>query len=331
MSITRFLVALCASWIINAHADDPLPDGVQLKIEPINHDTRYLLGEPIRLRMTLSGSNTQYVVEVAQNFGWTEQVNVSPQRGVFRYQEVDHPHVLAFEPLTAEGHTWFILVNGTVDIRAPGTYEITVTTSHLWPADRQRVFEGRDRPLNLTSNVLTIRVSKMPAQEEEARLDKASKVLDIPDVDQGAQHTALIDLACLKGDQAARKKVEIFLRDQLDIVAVWYAQAGLALSTNKMLELNLLEKAWTSPTVAPDGNMLNEMLELQRLAAGLPNAGWSEVAEPESARLRSQVARYLKLLEQAFPRKQGAARHQTEEFLRECRKPGGSSEIYCGG
>jgi hypothetical protein len=102
-----------------------------------------------------------------------------------------------------------------------------------------------------------IRIAPMPEQEEAKRVAQLSEAIAKTDNSDGLDHAAEVQLACLEGDIAARKKVALYVTGRDDITAI--RKTGLALSKNKELELQLLDEAWRSLDRVPDWYFLDEM------------------------------------------------------------------------
>jgi hypothetical protein len=162
----------------------------------------------------------------------------------------------------------------------------------------------------------------MPEQEEARRVDQLSSAIAKTDDSVGLDHTVEVPLACLEGDVAARKKVALFLTGHDDITGL--RKTGLALSSNKKLELQLLAAAWRSPDRIPEGYLLAEMIELRRLEKGIPVPDFRPfMAGPSKEEAVSEVAERVQYLDEivaSLSQRQGANKTTTQQFLEQQKK-----------
>jgi hypothetical protein len=98
----------------------------------------------------------------------------------------------------------------------------------------------------------------------------------------------------------------------------------LALSPNKNLELKLLDDAWRAIDRVPDQLLLDQMILLRHLAAGIPVRGWSMVAPTytmnEVIRAQAETALYIKEIVATMVKREGANKTATQAYLDEFKK-----------
>jgi hypothetical protein len=294
-------------------AQDALPSGVSVRLEPKDGRTDYLMGEPITLRLGFSADRSGYVVNTERIFGVSEQINVTPATGVFHWHGTISVDVVALTPLMATGTTMSLRLNDAVIIKNPGTYSVSVTT--------RRIAEGTRFPdlkwLTVTANPVILHIAPMPEEEEANRVARLSEAIAKTDNSDGLDHATEVQLACLEGDIAARKKVSLYLTGRDDITGI--RKTGLALSKNKELELQLLDDAWRSSDRIPDRYFLDEMIELRHLQAGIPVPDIYPVmrgrTKDEADRELAERALYIDEIVASMPQRQGANKSATQEFL----------------
>ena len=293
-----------------AQAQDALPNGVSIRLATEHGKANYLMGDPIVLRLTLSGDNADYVVDTVEMFGVSEIINVTPADQTFRWHGTISVDVVDFKPMSAAGFSIKILLNEAVQIKSPGTYTISVSTRRVVQANHQKW-------LTLTSNPLTIAVAPMPEQEEVRRLAAISEAIAKTDHWDGLNHATEVKLACLEGDRAARKKVQLYLTGRDDILGI--RETGLALSRNKQLEIELLDAAWRSPARVPDNELLDEMILLHHLDAGIPIPDRGMIApshtKDQVARAHAETAPYIAEILATMNRRHGTNKSATQAFL----------------
>jgi hypothetical protein len=298
-----------------AQTQDTLPSGVSVRLETKDGRTNYLMGEPIVMQLILSGDRSDYVVNTVRTFGVGETINVTPADQIFRWHGTVSGDVVVVTSLSTSGTSINILLNDAIVIKKPGRYSISVTTKRIAQADLQK-------GLTLTSNPVTISVAPMPEQEEANRLAVLSEAIAKADHLDGLDHPTEVRLACLEGDQAARKKVELYLTGRDDIVGI--RKTGLALSRNKELELKLLDEAWRSLERVPDQYFLDEMILLRHLKAAVPVPDSGMMApsysKDEVIRAQAETAPYISEIIATMAQREGANRSATQAFLDEVKK-----------
>jgi hypothetical protein len=312
----RYIFAGMVSLLALAVSDSPaqiqdaLPDGVSVRLTPEHGKTNYLMGDPIVLRLTLSGDSADYVVNTVEVFGVSEIINVTPADQVFRWHGTISGDLVDFKPMSAAGYSIKILLNEAVQVKNPGTYTISVSTRRVVQVNHQKW-------LTLTSNPVTIAVVPMPEQEEIGRLAALSKAIAKTDHWDGLDHATEVKLACLEGDRAARKKVQLYLTGRDDILGI--RETGLALSRNKQLEIELLDAAWRSPARAPDKKLLDEMILLRHLDAGIPTPDRGMIApsytKDQVARAHAETAPYIAEILATMNQRHGDNKSATQAFL----------------
>jgi hypothetical protein len=133
----------------------------------------------------------------------------------------------------------------------------------------------------------------------------------------GLGHATEVELACLEGDIAARKKAALYLTGRDDITGI--RKKGLALSKKKELELQLLDEAWRSIDRIPDQYFLDEMIELRHLQVGIPVPDSYPVVpgrtKDETVRDLAERALYIDEIAASMPQRQGANKSASQEFL----------------
>jgi hypothetical protein len=301
-------------------SSDPLPEGLSVRLEAPDGRTDFMMGEPIVLRLVLSSARPGYKVNMTRMFGPSETVNVTPADNVFRWHGIDTSDLITLSPVSSSGITKTVWVNNSMIIKQPGTYSVSVTTyverNGIWPT--------------VKSTAVTINLRPMSDAEEAKRLASLSKAIAKTDNSDGLDHRAEVQLACLEGDRAARKKVELYLTGRDDITGI--RKKGLALSKNKDLELKLLDEAWRDIERAPDQYLLDQMILLRHLAAGIPVRGWTMVAPAyttaEVIRAQAETAPYIKEIVATMSRRHGANKTATQAFLDEFKRQNDSELHY---
>jgi hypothetical protein len=132
-----FLAAFVAFSIGSAQEPDALPSGVSVRLDT-DGKTNYLMGEPIVLRLTLSGDNTDYAVDTMTVFGVSETINITPADQTFRWHGRVSGDVFTIAPLSETGLTMSILLNDAIVIKTPGTYSVSVSTKRIFQANPTR-------------------------------------------------------------------------------------------------------------------------------------------------------------------------------------------------
>ena len=291
------------------------PAGVSVRLELKEGKADFLMGEPIILKLTLWAEQPGYLADVTNIFGVSEQIDVTPSEGAFQWHGWNATDVITLEPLTATGRSQSLLLNDGVIIKAPGTYSVSVTTRRV--AQGTRTDFSSLKWLTLTSNPVVIHVAPMSEDEEAKRVAELSKIIAQTDHSDGLDHPAEVHLACLVGDIAARKKVELYLTGRDDITGI--RKTGLALSRNKELELTLLDEAWRSVKRVPDQYLLEQMLILRQLDAGIAVQGFRPVSagltKEEAARELADRTQYVSEILATMSHRRGTNKSATREFL----------------
>jgi hypothetical protein len=313
-------IALVALGVTDGwpQTQDALPSGVSVRLEPKDGRTDYLMGEPVNFRLTFSADHPGYMVDTVRIFGVSELISVTPTDGVFRWHGTIGTDVVELTPLTATGTSIGLRLNDAVIFNSPGTYSVSVTTRRIAEGTRSANLKW----LTLTTDPVIIRIAPMPEQEEARLVTQLSEAIAKTDNSDGLDHAAEVPLACLQGDSAARKKVALYLTGRDDITGI--RKTGLALSRNKELELQLLDEAWRSLDRVPDRNLLNVMIELRHLEAGIPvpdsHRFMPGPTKDEAVRELSERARYIDEIVATMPERQGANRSATQKFLEQEKK-----------
>jgi hypothetical protein len=299
----------------SAQTLDALPGGVNVRLDPAHGKVNYLMGEPILLRLTLSGDSPDYVVNTTRIFGVSETINVTPVDQTFRWHGTISSDVSVLRPLSVPGYSEDLLVNEAIVIKSPGTYNVSVSTRRIISANHQKW-------LTLASNPVTITIAPMPEQEEARRVAALSEAIAKTDHWDGLDHATEVKLACLQGDLAARKKVQLYLTGRDDILGI--RATGLALSRNKELELKLLDETWRSPERVPNTYFLDEMILLRHLAAGIPVPDFGMIArgstKDDVIRAQAEAASYINEIVATMARRQNANKAAAQAFLDELKK-----------
>jgi len=301
-----------------AQSESALPSGVSVRLEPIGGRTDYLMGEPINLTLSFSADHPGYVVDTQRIFGVSERFNVTPADGAFHWHGRISVDTVVITPLTATGTSRGLRLNDAVIFKNPGTYTVSVTTSGI--------AEGTKFPdlkwLTVTTNPVTVHIVPMPEDEETNRVARLSEAIAKTDNSDGLDHATEVELACLEGDIAARKKVALYLTGRDDITGI--RKTGLALSNNKKLELQLLDEAWRSSVRIPDRYFLDEMIELRHLEAGIPVPDSGPImrspTKDEAVHELAERASYIDEIVATMPQRQGANKSATQEFLDQVKK-----------
>jgi hypothetical protein len=299
---------------------NPLPKGLEVRLEAPDGKTDFMMGEPIVLQLVFSSDRPGYKVNMTRMFGPSETVNVTPADNVFRWHGIDTSDLITLTPVSSSGITKTVWVNNSIIIKQPGTYSVSVTTyverNGTWPT--------------VKSTAITINLRPMSDAEEAKRLASLSQAIAKTDTSDGLDHRAEVQLACLEGDQAARKKVELYLTGRDDITGI--RKTGLALSRNKNLELKLLDDAWRAIDRIPDQSLLDQMILLRHLGADIPERGWSMVAPVytvnEVIRAQAETAPYIKEIIAMMPKRHGDNKIATQTFLDEFKKQNESELHY---
>jgi hypothetical protein len=302
-----------------APTSNSLPEGLSVRLEASDGKTDFMMGEPIVLRLFFSSDRPGYQVNTTHMFGPSVTVNVSPAENVFRWHGIDTSDVIALTPVSSSGVSMSVRLYDSIIIKRPGTYSVSVTTgvarNGAWAM--------------VTSTAVTINLSPMPEADEAQRVASLSEAIAKTDHSDGLDHTAEVRLACLEGDRAARKKVELYLTGVDDITGI--RKKGLALSKNKDLELKLLDEAWRSVNRVPDQYLLDQMILLGHLAAGIPVRGWTMVSPGTTAevtRAQAETAPYIKEIVDTLSERHGANKTSTQAFLDEFKKHNDSELHY---
>jgi len=292
---------------------DALPAGVSVRLEAKDGKTAYLMGEPIGLRLTLSAERPGYMINLALILGVSEQINVTPVGDVFRWHGTIATDSIELLPLTARRTQISLRLNDALIFQKPGTYSVSVTTA--------RLAEGTKFPdlhwLKITTNSLIIHLAPMPEQEEARRVEQLSAAIARTDDSVALDHSLEVPLACLEGDLAARAKVALFLTGHDDITGL--RRTGLALSKNKQLELQLLDNAWRSPERIPERYLLDEMIALRELEAGIPVPDTRPImagpSQEKAAREAAERRQYLNEIVATMALRGGPNKVAAQQFL----------------
>jgi hypothetical protein len=295
-----------------AQTSNSLPEGLSVRLAAPDEKTDYLMGEPIVLRLTFSSDQPGYKVDMTRMFGPSVTVNVTPSDSVFRWHGIDTSDVITMTPVTPSGISERVWLNGSIIFKRPGRYSVSVTTA----------VEHNGAWQKLTSTAVAINLTPMSQAEEVKRLSSLSEAIAKTDHSDWLDHGAEEQLACLEGDRAARKKVELYLTGNDDITGI--RRTGLALSRNKNLELKLLDDAWRAVDRVPDQLLLDQIILLRHLRAGIPVRGWTMVAPAhttdEVIRAQAETAPYIKEIVATVRKRQGDNKTATQAFLDEFKK-----------
>jgi hypothetical protein len=291
---------------------DALPAGLSMRLEAPDGKADYLLGEPIVLRLVFSSDRPGYEVNMTRMFGPSVTVNVTPADSVFRWHGLDSSDVITLTPVRSSGVSMSVPLYDSIIVKRPGTYSVSVTTGVV----RNGAW------LSVTSTAVTINLTPMSDADEAKRIASLAEIIAKTDHSDGLDHRAEVRLACLMGDQAARKKVELYLTGRDDITGI--RKKGLALSRNKELELKLLDEAWRAVDRVPDQALLDQMIQLRHLAAGIPVPGRTMLSpgytRAEVIRAQAETAPFIKEIVATMSRRQGANKTATQAFLDEFRR-----------
>jgi hypothetical protein len=308
---------------------------VTVRLEAKGGKSHFLLGEPIEFELVFTGDDSEYGVEPDKDWNRYDRVTLTSQTPVFRWKEPDEPQstdVFILNPLRSRVVVIPVRLNDVFDFSGPGTYTVSVTTSRLL-----RV--GRPAGIPLTTNAVTFSIAAMPPQEEARRVRELTRLIDEAKDDEERQRAAS-ELSTLRGDDAAREKVRLYLfKDQAFRNTCCFVcspfdsvlEKGLALSTDKDLEIEAIDKEWRSPARVPNDELLSEMRLLTDLKEGIPRAGykqsgmfyvtWDMLADQPDATpvQRSRVEeidrRYYKELVATMTQRTGQNRADTALFL----------------
>jgi hypothetical protein len=290
---------------------NPSPEGLEVRLAAPDGNTDFMMGEPIVLQLIFSSDRPGYEVDMTRMFGPSVTVNVTRSDSAFRWHEIDTSDVITMTPVTSSGISERVWVNGSIIFKRPGSYSVSVTTEVAHNGAWQKV----------TSTAVTINLRPMSDTEEAKRLASLSEAIAKTDISDGLDY-AEVQLACLEGDRAARKKVELYLTGRDDITGI--RKTGLALSRNKNLELKLLDDAWRAVDRIPDQSLLDQMILLRHLGAGIPERGWSMVApiytRNEVIRAQAETAPYIQEIVATITKRHGDNKTATQAFLDEFKK-----------
>lgn len=317
------LLLACGAPCAWSRAAAAAPRGVHVRLATLDAKTDYELGEAIPLRVVFSSRRPGYRVDATRyglhGDGVHDTVTVSPADRAFHWHGQDESDEVEWQPLTAQGLAIDILLNNVVILKAAGTYRISVTTTRLARASRHGGRQGAPPVrFTITTNTVTIHVSPMSEEEETGRVAALTARLSTAQGDARRYGTAM-QIACLVGDVAAREKVRLYL-DPFQGLAVKQAmEKGLALSSNRPLELALLDQAWKAKDTVPSETLLTQMITLRQLDAGLAVRGSSSqpalLLPEESASLRELRSIYLEEIEKTLPQRDAENRAQTQAIL----------------
>jgi hypothetical protein len=299
---------------------DTLPAGLNVRLEAPDGQTDYLMGEPIVLRLVFSSDRPGYEVNTTRMFGPSVTVNVSPADSVFQWHGLDSSDVITLTPVSSSGVSMSVALYDSIIFKGAGTYSVSATTG----VARNGVWRM------VTSTAVTINLAPMSAADEARRLASLSEAIAKTEDSDGLDHPAEVRLACLEGDQAARKKVELYLTGNDDITGI--RKKGLALSKNKDLELRLLDESWRDVDRIPDQYLLDQMIQLRHLVAGIPVRGWTMVSpgytRDEVVRAQAETAPYIKEVVATISQRQAANKSATQAFLEEFKRQNDSELHY---
>src|SRR5208282_3767795 len=94
----------------------------------------------------------------------------------------------------------------------------------------------------------------------------------------------------------------------------------------------LLNGAWGDVDHVPDQSLLDQMILLRHLAAGIPVPGWTMVRPgytmDEVIRAQSETAPYIREIVATMSRRQGANKFATQAFLEEFKRQNYSELHY---
>jgi hypothetical protein len=306
------VMALCVLTlsVAGAASAEPLLAGARVALELVDGKSDYFVGERIRLRLRFSAAEgADYTIDSMQYFVPHDRLDVTPAEGTFRWQAISNSDVIARQPLPSKGFVVPLMLNDSIVITRPGAYHVSGTTNRL-----QRGYGVG----TITTDEIEIHVAAMPEDDERARVEADTMTLK-KGADVKARREAAEDLAYLTGDAATREKVKHYLLSDPDPCVTQSIEKGLAISGNKDLELQLLDKAWRSQQRVPDRALLDQMIHIADLAAGIPVRGWTQIMPEPSAeekrRSSSQQEFYRQQIEQTLAQRRGDNKAQTEAWL----------------
>jgi hypothetical protein len=136
-----------------------------------------------------------------------------------------------------------------------------------------------------------------------------------------ARRDAALRLACLDGDDAVRAKIRFIATSGLgDPDSVdWLMLNGLSSSSNRQLQLDLLEQAWRNPQNVPTYQLQTALRQARQLAHGQivtdePRA-WTSTPEERQARLK-ELQNEIDALVASLPQRTEENRARTIAYLK---------------
>ncbi len=318
----KWTAVFYVSLVANAVGQQPSPvSRAEVRLEAAEGQTHFRLGDLIFLELVFRDPAFPDIrADLPPNKVWlpvagqlsvngtdygdiADDVAITPSRGWFQWQGKSRHDYSMQTPLDAKGVRVPVVLNQGYIFREPGHYEVAVTTRRMGgePA---------------TTNVLNIDIVSRSAEEEAGLVGSLDFLIANTTGEQ--QKKASRQLAYLPGDEAVRAKVKWLLSSDQGIAAIM--AGGLAATKNQTLQLELIRKAWSDPSHAPDGTLQLALQRAETFAHGQSEPGWTMmmVARKDDAPTRQMQAAYHADLDRVIatlPQRTGDVRRDTAYYL----------------
>jgi hypothetical protein len=295
------------------HAAPP-PQGLDVRLEPQDGRTTFVLGEPIVLDLLLSARTPGFQVNVLKS-GVGHQIDVSPAEGWFRSHGVDHHDTVMFKPLTEAPLRSPVLLNSSIVFRKPGHYEVSVTTD----------VEHKDATpgwLKVTTNTVVLEITAPDEAAESARVETLVAKIAAQKKCRAEEHAAARELSFLGGAAATRAKVAFIVgAGRICESAESQMMEGLASSRELPLQLSLLHDAWLDASTPPSFDVLRALRETRGFLHGEMVEGWQMIlrkrTDPAALRAAQEAGQDIDEQIATLPRRKDKNRAFTAYLLME--------------
>jgi hypothetical protein len=250
---------------------EPNPSDADVRLEPENGKTQFALNEEIRLDLVFTSRTPGFDVNTTDYGDLSEDVNVTPADGWFRWRGQSGHDYSSPTKLAGESIRVPVVLNAGIVFQKPGRYQVSVTTGRL---------RTPTRSLQRTTNPVEIEIVA-PDEREESGLVH-SLLNEIATGDYKTGQAAASQLALLQGDEAVRAKVQVLLDAKDYDCCSGAILDGLATSRNLQLQLDLLEAAWHDVQHAPDDTLHSALNETRAFLRKRTLSGWQMIVNPQT-------------------------------------------------
>lgn len=260
MTLLRWLLVLLAAQSGATLAGAPQPQDlaqrVHASLSVADGKKVFRSGEPVRLVTSFTADGLGYQVDttIDKNARLEEQIEITPEKGVFRWQELQQmPDGYGRDygtrsKLSSQPVEMKFPLNYWLRFDEPGDYTVRLRTRRVrYSAD------GRtDTVLPwITTNTVAFTIVMMSDDEERADAQRISTRLDmLSPYDLEGQTRLCEELAFLAGDAASAEKVRRYLNPKGQNTGNWIGDLGIGLyiSRKTSLVIGLIEAETRNPS-----------------------------------------------------------------------------------